>query len=99
MINLRSNERYEFSDYKVEYTVGHFSNDEIFEADLINSNERGLCILCPHHLAVGQEITLRDFMGHSARTAMVIWITEHEEMGGFGNSDKALFKIGLQFSD
>jgi hypothetical protein len=99
MTNIRTNDRYEFSDYKVEYTVGHFSNDEILEADLINSSETGLCMVCPHHLAVGQEITLRDFMGLSARTAVVIWITEHEEMSGFGKSDKELFKVGLQFSD
>jgi hypothetical protein len=99
VINIRTDERYEFSDYKVEYAVGHFSNDEVFEADLINSSERGLCMLCPHHLTVGQEITLRDFMGYSARTAMVIWITEHRETGGFDKSDEALFKVGLQFSD
>jgi hypothetical protein len=98
MFNVRSDERYEFSDYKVEYTFG-FSDEEIFDADLVNANERGLCMLCPHRLAVGQELTLRDFMGYSARTAIVMWITEHKEMGGFGKSDTALFKVGLLFSD
>jgi hypothetical protein len=99
VFDIRSNERHEFSDDRVEYTLCHFSSDEIFEADLINVSEKGLCMLCPHHLAVGQEITLRNFMSYSSRTAMVIWTTEHEETGGFAKSDQPLFKVGLQFSD
>jgi hypothetical protein len=98
VFNIRSNERYDFADNKVEYTLGHFAKDEMFEADLINVSERGLCMLCPHNLTVGQEITLRDFMGYSSRTAMVIWIAQHEETVGFAKSDQALFKVGLQFS-
>jgi hypothetical protein len=99
VFDIRNNERYEFSDNKVEYTLGHFLNDEIFEADLINVSERGLCMVCPHNLAVGHEITLKHFMGYPSRTAVVIWIIQHEETVGFGKSDQALFKIGLQFSD
>jgi hypothetical protein len=99
VFDIRSNERYEFSDNKVEYALGHFSNDELFEADLVNISEKGLCMLCPQRLTIGQEITLRNFMSFSSRTAMVIWITEHEETGGRGESDQALFKVGLQFSE
>jgi hypothetical protein len=99
MFDHRSNERYEFPDYKVEYTFSHFSDDEIFEADLINTSEIGLCMLSPHLLTVGQEITLRNFMGFSSRTAVVIWVVEDKETGGFDQSGQVLFKIGLQFSE
>jgi DNA-directed RNA polymerase subunit E'/Rpb7 len=95
----RSNERYDSSDHTVEYTVGNFSSSEIFEADLINVSERGLCMLSPHLLTVGQEITLRDFMNFSSRTAVVIWITENEEKSRFDISDQVLFRIGLEFSE
>ena len=98
-LDNRSYERYEFSDDKVEYAFGYFSNDEIFEADLINASEKGLCMLSPHCLTVGQEITLRNFMGVSSRTAVVIWIAEDEESGGFDRSDQVLFKVGLKFSE
>jgi hypothetical protein len=99
MFDLRSNERWEFPDYKIEYTFDHFSTDEIFAADLINASQFGLCMLSAHRLTVGQEITLRNFMTSSSRTAVVIWIAEDDEGGGFDKSDQALFKIGLQFSE
>jgi PilZ domain len=95
----RSNERFEFSDHTVEYTVGNFSSCELFEAELINVSEKGLCILSPHPLVVGQEITLKDFMGSSSRTAVVIWNAEDEERSGFDTSDQVLFRIGLEFSE
>jgi hypothetical protein len=98
MFDLRRSERYEYPDYKVEYTLGDLSDDEMFEADLLNANEIGLCILSPHHLIVGQEITLRNFMTFSSRTAEVIWTTEYET-DWFDKSDQVLFKIGLQFSE
>ena len=97
--DLRNNERYEFPDYKVEYSFGHFYNDEIFEADLINVNETGLCMVSRHRLSVGQEIILRNFMSFSSRMAVVIWIAQDEEAVGFDKSDQLLFKVGLQFSD
>lgn len=97
--NRSNGERYESSDSKVEYTVGHFSNDELFEADLINYSECGLCMLSPHRLTVGQEIILKDFMSYSSQTAVVIWVAESEEAAGFDKSDKVLFKAGLQFSE
>lgn len=97
--DLRSNERYELPDYKVEYALGHLSDDEIFEADLINASEIGLCMLSPYRLTVGQEITLRNFMSFSSRTAVVIWIAEYGETDCFDKSDQVLFKVGLQFSE
>lgn len=95
----RNNERYEFSDYKVEYTLGRLSDDEMFEADLINANEVGLCILSPHRLTVGQEITVKNFMTFSSRTAVAIWIAEYDETDCFDKSHRVLFKVGLHFSE
>jgi len=95
----RRNERYEFPDNKVECTFGNFANDEIFEADLINANEVGLCILSPQRLTVGQEITVKNFMTFSSRTAEVIWIAEYDETDYFDKSNQVLFKIGLRFSE
>ncbi len=99
MFDSRKNERHEFLDYKVEFTLNHFSHAEIFEADVLNANETGICILSSCRLDVGQEITLRNFMSFSNRTAEVIWIAEDEETGGFDKSDQVLFKVGLQFLD
>ncbi len=98
MFDQRSNERYEFPDQKVEYTLGHFSSDEIFEADLINANETGLCMLSAQRLIIGQEITLINYMSISSRTAVVIWM-EDEETGGFDKSDSPIFRVGLKFLD
>jgi hypothetical protein len=95
----RSNERYEFSDHKVEYTLDPFSNDDIFEADLINASEVGLCMLSPHRLTVGQEIILRDYMNYSSRTAVVIWTAAAEKTKGFDKSEQVLYKAGLRFTD
>ncbi len=99
MLYARMNERYELPDFKVEYTLDLISSDEIYEADLINYSEGGLCMLSPHRLSVGQEIILRHFMNYSSRTAVVIWVAEGEEEAGFDESGKVLFKTGLQFSE
>lgn len=95
----RRNERYEFSENKVEYAFGNFAYDETFEADLINVNEVGLCMLSPHRLTVGQEITIKNFVTFSSRTAVVIWIAEYDETDYFDKSHQVLFKIGLHFSE
>lgn len=98
VFDLRSKERFEYSDDKVEYSLDPFSS-EIFEADLINLSETGLCILSQHRLSVGQEITLRNFMSSSSKTATVIWIAEHEEQVGFKKSGQVLLRAGLEFTD
>jgi hypothetical protein len=98
MFEQRRVERYESLDNKIEYALDPFSGDSIFEAELVNYCETGLCILSSHLLSVGQEITLRDFMSFSSRTGVVIWIVEDEETGGFDKSDQGLFKVGLQFA-
>ena len=95
----RRNERYEFVDQKVDYTFGNVGDTEIFEGDLINGNEVGLCMLSPHRLTVGEEITIKNFMGFSSRTGVVIWIAEGEEMSHSDESDQVLFRVGLQFSE
>ena len=95
----RRNERYELLDQKVDYTFGNVGDNEIFEGDLINGNEVGLCMLSPHRLTVGQEITIKNYMGFSSRPAVVIWIAEDEETSGSDESDQVLFRVGLQFSE
>ena len=97
--NRRRRDRYEYSDYKVEYALDHLSDSELLEANLINANEVGLSMLSPHRLAVGQEITIKNFMTFSSRTAVVIWTAEYDETGSFGKSDQVLFKVGLHFSE
>jgi hypothetical protein len=99
MFDIRSNERYEFPDHKVEYTFGHFSEGETFEADLVNTSELGLCMLSSYRFTVGQEIILKNFMGSYSRSAVVIWVAEDEERANFEKSDQVFFKVGLRFSE
>ena len=98
MFEQRRNARYEFSGDKVEYALSPFSADEICEAGVINFSEAGLCLLSLSPLSVGQEITIRDFMSSSSRTAVVIWVEEYDDIFYLNKSDEILFKIGLSFS-
>jgi hypothetical protein len=97
MFDHRKTERYEFFDEKIEFALDPFSKDELFEAELINCNETGLCILSSKQLSVGQEITLRKFMDFSSRSAIVTWITTYERYSALDKSCEILFKIGLRF--
>ena len=98
MFEQRRNERYEFSGDKVEYTLNSFFEDKVCEAGVINFSESGLCLLSPNSLSVGQEITIRDFMGSSFRTAVVIWVETYDDIFYLNKSDDVLFRIGLLFS-
>jgi len=66
MFEQRRSERYELSGDKVEYTLTPFSKDEIFEADVLNFSEIGLCLLSSKRLSVRQEITVKNFMTSSS---------------------------------
>lgn len=99
MFDHRRTERYEFSDEKIEYVLDSSSKDELLEAELINCNETGLCILSSKQLSVGQEITLRNFMGFSSRSAVVTWVAEYERFSNLVQSHEILFKVGLRFSE
>ncbi len=99
MFDHRRTERCEYFNEKIEFVLDSFSEDEPLEAELVNCNETGLCILSPKQLSVGQEITLSDFMGSSSRSAIVTWITEYERHYILDKSSEILFKIGLQFSE
>lgn len=88
MFENRKHDRYEYTDSKLEYTLAPFSTDEIFEADVINFSELGLCLLSANYIAEGEEITIRDFMNYSLQNAKVLWVEK---------TDEGLFKIGLSF--
>ena len=98
MFEQRRSERYELSENKVEYSLTPFSKDEILEADLVNYSETGLCILSSNHLSVRQEITIKNFMSSSSRTAVVVWIRKYNDLFYLNKSDKLLFKAGLLFA-
>jgi hypothetical protein len=88
MFENRKDERYEYAENKLEYTLTPFSVDEIFEAEVINFSRAGLCLLSVNYIAEGEEITIRDFMSVTLQTAEVIWVEK---------TDEGLFKIGLSF--
>ena len=88
MFENRKNDRYEYTGEKLEYTLSPFSVDEVFEADVINFSQSGVCILSANCLAEGEEITIRDFMNFTLKNAVVIWVEK---------TDEGLFKIGLSF--
>ncbi len=98
MFDQRKTGRHEFFGEKVEFALDSFSKDALLEAELVNCNETGLCILSSKELSVGQEITLHDFMDSSSRTAEVTWIQQYERFSSLDNSAEILFKIGLRFS-
>jgi len=98
MFEQRKNERYEFSGNTLEYALTPFAKDEIFEADVVNFSETGLCLLSSNRLSVRQEITVKNFMSSSSRTAVVIWVKKHDELFYINKSDKALYKAGLLFA-
>jgi len=88
MFDNRKNDRYEYASGKLEYTLSPFSIDEIFEADIINFNQLGLCLLSANFIAEGEEITIRNFMDYRLKSAKVLWVE---------TTDDGLFKMGLSF--
>jgi len=98
MFEQRKKERYEFSGDKVDFTLTPFAQDELYRAGVINFSETGICLLSPIRLSPGQEITLKDFMSFSARSAVVIWTEKYIDIFYLNKSDEALFRIGLLFT-
>ena len=88
MFENRKTDRYENAGCKLEYTLSPSSTDEIFEANVINFSQSGLCLLSVKYIAEGEEITIRDFMNYTLQNAKVIWVKR---------TDDGLFKIGLSF--
>ena len=97
MFEQRRTERYELFDSTVEYSSNPFSEGEIREAGVVNFNESGLCLLSSHRLSVGQEISVRNFMTYSSRTAKVVWAKKYDDIFHLKKSGEVLFKIGLLF--
>jgi hypothetical protein len=98
MFEQRKKERYEFSGDKVDFTLTPFAQDELYRAGVLNFSESGVCLLSPLRLSPGQEITLRDFMACSARSAAVIWVEKYADLFHLTKSDEVLFKTGLLFT-
>jgi len=98
MFEQRRSERYELLDTKVEYTLTPFAKDEIFEAEGVNFSENGICLLSSNRLSVRQEITVKDFMASSSRTAVVVWVKKFDNLFYLSKSDKPLYKTGLLFA-
>ncbi len=99
MFDHRRTERCEYFNEKIEFALDSSSKDKLLEAELVDCNETGLCILSSTRLSVGQEITLHNFMDCSLRSAVVAWIAEHERFSALDKSSEILFKIGLRFSE
>jgi len=89
MFDNRRNDRYQYTGGKLEYTLSPFSVDEIFEADVKDFSQSGLCILSANYVAEGEEITIRDFMGIPLQSAKVLWVEK---------TDEFLFEIGLSIA-
>lgn len=98
MFEQRQKERYEFSGDKVDFTLTPFSQDELYSAGVLNFSETGICLLSPIRLSPGQEITLRDFMSFSCRSAVVIWVEKYTDIFYLNKTDEVLFRIGLLFT-
>ena len=88
MSENRKNDRYEYAGCKLEYALSPSSTDEIFEANVINFSQSGLCLLSVKYIAEGVEITIRDFMNYTLQNAKVIWVKRTAD---------GLYKIGLSF--
>ena len=72
---------------KIEYASGFFDT-ETFEASVVNISDTGLCLLTSRPLNIGEEITIKDDVPDSPRTAKVQWIEKAEE---------GRYKVGLTF--
>jgi hypothetical protein len=88
MFEQRKNERYIVTEDTLKYTLHPFAEDEIFEAEIVNYSQTGICFLSSNCIPPGQEITIRNFMDSSSGTAVVIWSEK---------SDEDAYKTGLMF--
>jgi len=97
MFDQRRKDRQEHSGDSVEYSLNPYFKGGLFEADVINVSETGICFLSSNPLTVGQQIILSNFMSISSQTAVVIWVELYDEMYPADNSDNVVYKIGLRF--
>ena len=86
MFENRKNDYYEYASAKLECTLSLFSMDEIFEADVTDFSQSGLCLLSVNYIAEGEKITIRDFMKDELQNAIVLRVEK---------TDEGLLKIGL----
>ena len=72
---------------KIEYASGFFDT-ETFEGTLVNMSDAGFCLLISRPLKMGEEITVKDDIFGSPRTATVQWIEK---------TDEGQYKVGFTF--
>ena len=72
---------------EIEYASGFFDTDT-FKATVVNMSDTGLCLLIPRPLKIGEEITIKDGIFGSPRTATVQWIEK---------TDEGQYKVGFAF--
>jgi hypothetical protein len=72
---------------KIEYAFGFFDT-ETFEGTLVNMSDAGICLLISRPLKTGAEITVKDDIFGSPRTATVQWIEK---------TDEGQYKVGFTF--
>jgi len=61
--------------------------DAVFEGTIDNISESGMCLLTPHSLTEGQEITVKSLLFLPSQTAVVCWV-EPQDNG---------YRVGLRF--
>jgi hypothetical protein len=72
---------------KIEYASGFFDT-ETFEGTVVNLSDTGICLLISGPLNIGEEITIKDDIFGSPRTATVQWIEK---------TDEGQYKVGFTF--
>ncbi|MGW8180301.1 MAG: hypothetical protein ACWGQW_16310 [bacterium] len=97
MFDQRGNDRFEYSDERIEYAFSPFAVDETYEATVVNFSRAGICILSSQELVVDQEISIRDFMSRPTISAKVIWVEKFVDRKFYDKGGEALYKVGLSF--
>ena len=88
LFERRKEERHEFPEgLKLQYTL-NLSDNEPFEADVVNVSSAGLSLLTTNCLDIRQKIIIDDYMLTPAQTAQVEWIEE---------VNAKHYKVGLVF--
>ena len=64
----------------VQYVTSLFHTDEIFDGVISNISESGVCLLTTNPLSKGQDITIKNKIPATPRTATVRWSTKYHDL-------------------